>query len=89
MSAHAYLSATALSKKTAATLDALHEGEQERLIILRNNAPAAVLLSFAAYEAMAEELENLRLANLALRRWQSFRPEEAISHEAMMRKYGQ
>jgi antitoxin StbD len=47
-----YLSATALSKKTSATLDALDRGEAEKLIILKNNAPKAVLLSMESYEAM-------------------------------------
>jgi antitoxin StbD len=88
MHAKDYLSATALSKKTAATLDALEKGETEKLIILKNNAPKAVLLSFEAYEAMEEELEDLRLANFALARLQTFKPEEAISHEKMMKNYG-
>jgi antitoxin StbD len=34
-----YLSATTLSKKTAATLESLENGESEKLIILKNNAP--------------------------------------------------
>jgi len=45
MRAKEYLSATALSKRTAATLDALEKGEAEKLIILKNNTPKAVLLS--------------------------------------------
>ncbi len=46
-----YISATQLAKKTAATLDSLQNGEQEKLIILKNNAPKAILLSVEAYEA--------------------------------------
>jgi len=45
MRATDYLSATALSKKTSATLDALARGDTEKLIILKNNTPKAVLLS--------------------------------------------
>jgi antitoxin StbD len=52
MRAKDYFSATALSKKTSATLDALEKGEAEKLIILKNNAPKAVLSSMEAYEAM-------------------------------------
>lgn len=83
-----YLSATALSKKTAATLDALVKGDTEKLIILKNNAPKAILLSIEAYEAMEEEMEDLRLATLAFARLQTFKPGEALSHEKMMEKYG-
>lgn len=83
-----YLSATDLSKKTAATLEALESGETEKLIILKNNAPKAVLLSIEAYVEMEEEIEDLRLAALALTRLQTFKAADAISHAAMMEKFG-
>ncbi len=83
-----YLSATALSKKTAATLDSLEKGETEKLIILKNNTPKAILLSIEAYEIMEEEMEDLRLATLAFARINSFKPEEALSHKEMMEKFG-
>ncbi len=84
-----YLSATALSKKTAATLNSLEKGETEKLIILKNNAPRAILLSIEAYEAMQEEMEDLRLAALAFARLKEFNPEDACSHEKMMEKFVQ
>ena len=89
MHAKDYLSATALAKKTAATLDSLAKGDIEKFIILKNNAPKAILMSVEAYEAMEEEIEDLRLANLAFARLKSFETEEAISHKEMMRKFGQ
>ena len=82
-----YLSATDLSKKTGKTIDALEKGEKEKLIILRNNAPKAILLSIDAYEAMEEELEDLRLTALALARKQTFQPNKAISHSKMMERH--
>jgi len=82
-----YLSATALSKKTAATLDTLEKGEIEKLIILKNNTPKAILVSIDAYEAMEEEMEDLRLAALALARLQTFKPNEALSHDHIMEKF--
>jgi len=88
MHANDYLSATDLSKKTAATLESLESGETEKLIILKNNAPKAVLLSIGAYEEMEEELEDLRLAALALTRLQTFKIENALSHATMMEKFG-
>ncbi len=87
MRATDYLSATALSKKTSATLDALDKGEAEKLIILRNNAPRAVLLSIEAYEAMEEEIEDLRLTALALARLETFDRKRALSHADMVTKY--
>jgi PHD/YefM family antitoxin component YafN of YafNO toxin-antitoxin module len=46
----------------------LNAAKPEKLIILENDAPKAVLLSFDAYEALEEELEYLRLASLAFAR---------------------
>ena len=83
-----YLSATTLSKKTAATLDTLENGEIEKLIILKNNSPKAILVSIDAFTAMEEEMEDLRLATLALARLQTFKPAEALSHNQMMERFG-
>ncbi len=82
-----YLSSTQLSKKTAATLNSLETGEIDKLIILKNNSPKAILMSFESYEAMEEEIEDLRLTALAVSRIQNFNPEETISHKEMMDKY--
>jgi antitoxin StbD len=76
-----------LQKKTAATLNSLKTGEIDKLIILKNNSPKAILMSFDAYEAMEEEIEDLRLTSLALVRIQNFDPKQIISHQKMMDKY--
>jgi antitoxin StbD len=88
MRATDYLSATALSKKTSATLDALERGEAEKLIILKNNAPKAILLSIESYEAMEEEMEDLRLTALALARLETFDEKKALSHDYVQEKFG-
>lgn len=88
MRATNYLSATALSKKTSATLDALERGEAEKLIILKNNAPKAILLSIESYEAMEEEMEDLRLTALALARLETFDEKKALSHDYVQEKFG-
>lgn len=87
MNANDYISATVLSKKTGATIDSFEKGDTEKLIILKNNTPKAILLSIDAFEAMEEEMEDLRLTALALARLQTFNPEEALSHAKMMEKY--
>jgi antitoxin StbD len=89
MHAKNYISATMLSKKTAATLDSLQNDETGKLIILKNNAPKAILLSVEAYEAMKEEMEDLRLATLAFARLKTFRLEKVASHEEMMKQFAQ
>ncbi len=88
MHAKEYLSATDLSKKTAATLEALEKGEAGKLIIMKNNVPKAVLLSAETYEAMLEELEDLRLAALAMARLNTFDRSTALSHREMLEKFG-
>ena len=88
MKASDYISATDLSKKTSATLNAFENGQAEKLIVLKNNSPKAVLLSMQAYEELEEELENLRLKLLASSRLDSFEKEKALSHEQMLQKFG-
>ena len=87
MHSEEYLSATDLSKKTAATIDALEKGLTDKLIILRNNAPKAVLLSMDAYEELMEEIEDLRLGALALARAKTLSEEKALSHEQVSGKF--
>lgn len=89
MNAKDFLSATTLSKKTAGTLDSLEKGDIEKLIILKNNSPKAILMSIGAYEAMEEELEDLRLTALAFARLQNFNPEDVLSHKKLMEKFAQ
>ncbi|BBO67305.1 hypothetical protein DSCA_12350 [Desulfosarcina alkanivorans] len=83
-----YLSATTLSKKTSATLDALANGDTDKLIILKNNTPKAVLLSMESYEAMEQEMEDLRLMALAMARLDSFNEKKALSHDFILEKFG-
>ncbi len=82
-----YLSSINLAKNTAATLSSIETGDADKVIILKNNAPKAIMMSIDAYEAMEEEIEDFRLSALALSRIQNFNPEESISHEEMMKKY--
>jgi antitoxin StbD len=82
-----YLSSTQLSKNTAAALNSFETGETDKLIVLKNNTPKAVLISMDAYESMEEEIEDLRLTALALSRIQNFDPKQILSHKEMMNKY--
>ncbi len=53
------------------------------MVILKNNTPKAILMSFESYEAMEEEIEDLRLTALALSRMQTFDSAKTISHKEM------
>ena len=68
--------------------DSLEKGKADKFIILKNNTPKAIMLSIDAYEAMQEEIEDLRLASLAFARLKSLQEHEVISHEEMMEKFG-
>jgi len=83
-----YLSSTNLAKNTAATINSFETGDVDKFIILKNNAPKAILMSIELYESMEEEMEDLRLTALALSRMQNFDSGETISHKEMMKKYG-
>ncbi len=82
-----YVSSTLLSKHTAATLNSIESGETDKMVILKNNTPKAILMSFESYEAMEEEIEDLRLTALALSRMQTFDSAKTISHKEMMEKF--
>jgi len=82
------LSATELARRTAATLDTLDNDDTEEILILKNNSPKAVLMSVDRYQALQEELEDLRLAALGLARLATFGESEAISHAEMMKMFG-
>ena len=45
-------------------------------------------MSVEAYEALEEEMEDLRLTALALARLHTFQKKDAVSHETMMEKFG-
>jgi antitoxin StbD len=47
-------------------------GQSEKYVVMRNNQPAAVLLSVEKFEAMIEELEDLRIEALARERLAEF-----------------
>nr|MBP9692596.1 type II toxin-antitoxin system Phd/YefM family antitoxin [Alphaproteobacteria bacterium] len=65
----------------------LTSGKQDHYVILRNNSPAAVLLNIQSYEALLDELEDLRVEVIARKRIQTFDRTNSISHEDMLKKF--
>jgi len=62
------ISITEMAKSSKKVVDRLQRGEQDRYVIMRNNAPAAVMLSVEEYEALVDELEDLRIEAIAAER---------------------
>ena len=79
---------SAANCKNAYILDSLEKSATGKLVILKNNTPKAVLISFETHEALEEELEYLRLTTHAYARQNTFRSENARSHKDMMKKFG-
>ena len=65
------VSVTQVSREARAIFEKLRRGRQHRFVVLKNNVPAAVMLSVKSFEALLDELEDLRLESLARRRLRS------------------
>jgi antitoxin StbD len=81
------ISVTEVSRQAKAIFDKLVKGKQDRYIVMKNNVPAAVMLPVDAYEAIMDELEDLRMEAVARERVRTFDPEKAVSHEEMMMRF--
>jgi len=82
------LNSTDLSRNTKTVLDGLARGRKGKLVVMRDNKPAAVLLSIKEYEAQLDELTDLRIEAIAAERLSRFKPSAAISHAAIMAEFG-
>jgi len=81
------ISVTEVSRSAKTIFDKLAKGEQDRYIVMKNNAPAAVMLPVDSYEAIMDELEDLRIEAVARDRIQTFDPAKATTHEEMMMRF--
>lgn len=81
------VSVTEVSRSAKLIFDRLCNGEQEKYVVMRNNAPAAVMMPVSVYEAMMDEMDDLHIQLTARNRLQSFDRSKAISHEEMLRRF--
>lgn len=81
------ISITDMIRSTKTIINELISGEQDHYVIMKNNSPAAVLLNIQSYEALLDELEDLRIEIVAHKRLQNFDEKKAISHEEMVKKF--
>jgi antitoxin StbD len=82
------ISSTDLQKNTREILDRLTEGKQDRYVVMRDNKPAAVLLPTQMYEALMDELADMRIEAIALERIATFDPEKALTLEQLKKNLG-
>jgi antitoxin StbD len=59
------VSATDLQKKTKELLDRISLGVDDHLVVMRDNRPTAVMMGTERYEAMMDELADLRVEAVA------------------------
>lgn len=81
------ISITEFTRGAKRIFDALTSGKQDRYVIMKNNNPSAVLLPVETFEAMQNELDDLRLQSIAIERLTNFDTSKAISHTEMLVRY--
>lgn len=82
------ISVTDIQRRAKDVFDRIESGEQDKYVVLKNNAIAAVLLPADRYEALMDELDDLRIGVIATERISTFDRSKAISHEEMLARFG-
>ena len=77
------ISVTDIQRKTKEIFERIESGEQEKYVVLKNNEITAVLLPADRYEALMDELEDLRIDAIAAERAATFDPAKVITLEQM------
>ena len=81
------VSATAMARTFGARLKEVSSGDALHLVIFKDNEPAAVLIGVDAFQAMQDELEDLRAERLASERLLSLNDENTVSLEDMEARF--
>lgn len=82
------ISVTDIQRRAKEVFERIERGEQDKYVVLKNNEIAAVLLPADRYEALMDELEDLRIDAIAAERVGTFDPDKAITHEEMLARFG-
>jgi antitoxin StbD len=81
------ISVTEVSRSAKTIFDRLSSGEQKKYVVMRNNAPAAVMMPVSVYEELMDELDDLQIELMGRDRLRSFDSKKAISHEEMVKRF--
>ncbi len=82
------ISVTDIQRRAKDIFDRIENGEQDKYVVLKNNTIAAVLLPADRYEALMDELDDLRIGAVAAERISTFDGSKAVSHEEMLVRFG-
>lgn len=75
---------TEMSRSTKKIIDDLQSGQQDKYIVMRNNIPAAVMVSVQYYEDLMNLFDDLTLENRTIKRLSNLKKDELISHKDML-----
>jgi antitoxin StbD len=78
------ISSTDLQKNVRLLLDRMADGSQNRYVVIRDNKPIAVMLPTERYEALIDELEDLRIDAVARERLTFVDKSQLLSHAEML-----
>lgn len=81
------VSATAMARTFGARLKEVTSGDATHLVIFKDNEPAAVLVGVEAYQALQDELEDLRAECLASERMLTLDKGKTVSLEDMEARF--
>ncbi|MBK4992344.1 type II toxin-antitoxin system Phd/YefM family antitoxin [Pseudomonas sp. S37] len=81
------VSATAMVRGFSAKLKEVTSGDVSHLVIFKDNEPAAVLVGVEAYQALQDELEDLRAELLAIERMATLDDKTTVSLEDMEARF--
>ncbi len=82
------ISVTDIQRRAKEIFERIERGDQDKYVVLKNNEITAVLLPADRYEALMDELEDLRIDAIAAERVLTFDPAKAITHEDMLARFG-
>ncbi|MVV51934.1 type II toxin-antitoxin system Phd/YefM family antitoxin [Pseudomonas sp. PB120] len=81
------ISVTAMVRGFSARLKEISSRATERLVIFKDNQPAAVIINVDAYQEMLDELDDLRIEVAARERLTGFDETKAVCHDDMRARY--
>ncbi|MDV6320012.1 hypothetical protein [Chromohalobacter sp. HP20-39] len=81
------VSATAMARSFSSRLKEISSRQTDRLVIFKDNQPAAVLMNVQAYQDLVDELEDLRIEAVARDRLASYQADQAIAHDDMRARF--
>lgn len=79
--------ATQMAQDFSAKLKEVTSGDVTHLVIFKDNEPAAVLIGVSAYQALLDELNDLRAYHLAIERLLTLDEQNTVSLEDMEERF--